>query len=98
MSRAARVCLSLLRACALSFAVTATATAAATNQYAGRKDVRQFIVQMAEKHGFDEKELRTLFSHARFQPDIIAASVSMRWYLACSAVSAGRARVAAALI
>ena len=75
MSRAARVCLGLLRACALSFAVTATATAtaAATKQYAGRKDVRQFIVQMAEKHGFVENELQSLFGQARFQPAIIAA-------------------------
>jgi membrane-bound lytic murein transglycosylase B len=42
-------------------------------QYAERTDVRQFIDDMAERHGFVRKELRTLFSRARFQPNIIKA-------------------------
>jgi peptidoglycan lytic transglycosylase B len=61
--------LSVLLAFALSFSITATASA----QYAGREDVRQFIAEMADRHGFARKELRTLFSKARFQPAIIKA-------------------------
>ena len=42
-------------------------------RYAGRSDVREFINEMVEKHGFVKRELRKLFSRARFQPSIIAA-------------------------
>lgn len=69
MSRPARLLAALL-AFALSSSITATASAA---QYAEREDVRQFIVEMADRHGFVRKELRTLFSKARFQPAIIKA-------------------------
>jgi len=67
LSRPARLP-SVLLALALSSSITA-ATAAA--QYAKREDVRQFIAEMADKHGFVRKELRALFSKARFQPAII---------------------------
>ena len=70
MSRPARL-LSVLLAFALSSSITVTATAAA--QYAEREDVRQFIAEMVHRHGFVRKELRTLFSQARFQPAIIKA-------------------------
>jgi membrane-bound lytic murein transglycosylase B len=67
LSRPARL-LSLLLAAAL---LCSTADAAA--QYAGREDVRQFIADMVDRHGFVRKELRTLFAKARFQPAIIKA-------------------------
>jgi membrane-bound lytic murein transglycosylase B len=63
--------LSVLLAFTLSSSITVTASAAA--QYAGREDVRQFIAEMVDRHGFVRKELRTLFSRARFQPAIIKA-------------------------
>ncbi|HEY5290718.1 MAG TPA: lytic murein transglycosylase B, partial [Burkholderiales bacterium] len=69
MSGPARLLAALL-AFALSSSTSATAAAA---HYAGREDVRQFIAEMAHKHGFARKELRTLFSRARFQPAIIKA-------------------------
>ena len=69
MSRPARL-LTVLLALALSSSITVTAAAA---RYAEREDVRQFIAEMAHKHGFVRKELRTLFSRARFQPAIIKA-------------------------
>jgi len=68
LSRPARL-LAVLLAFALSSSITVTATAAA--QYAEREDVRRFIAEMVAKHGFVRKELRTLFSKARFQPAII---------------------------
>ena len=70
MSRS--VCLlTALLAFALSPCLTPDADAA--GRYAGRADVRQFIAEMVEKHGFAGNELRTLFSRARFQPSIITA-------------------------
>lgn len=69
MSRPARL-LSVLLGFALSSSITVAAAAA---QYAEREDVRQFITEMVDRHGFARKELRTLFSQARFQPTIIKA-------------------------
>ena len=59
----------------LAFALTTsmTLTAGAATRYAERKDVRQFIARMVDRHGFARKELQTLFGRARFQPAIIAA-------------------------
>ncbi len=70
MSRSACL-LAVLLAFALSSSMSAAAGAAA--QYAGRKDVRQFIAEMVEKHGFARKELNTLFSRVQFQPASIKA-------------------------
>ncbi len=56
---------------ALSFCVSVGADAA--GRYARRDDVRRFISEMVQKHGFDRSRLRRLFSRARFQPAIIAA-------------------------
>jgi membrane-bound lytic murein transglycosylase B len=42
-------------------------------RYAGREDVRQFIGEMVERHGFSAGELGALFGQARFQPAIIKA-------------------------
>jgi membrane-bound lytic murein transglycosylase B len=61
----------LLLALALSSGISANAGAA--KPYAGRKDVREFITQMVDKHGFAGKELRALFGRAQFQPSIITA-------------------------
>lgn len=68
MSRTGRL-LGALLAIALSCAIPSCAAA----QYVEREDVRQFIAEMVDKHGFVRKELRTLFSRARFQPNIIKA-------------------------
>lgn len=70
MSRPARLLTALL-AFALSSSITVTATAA--GQYGEREDVRRFIAEMVDRHGFVGKELRALFSRARFQPAIIKA-------------------------
>lgn len=67
MSRAARLAAVLL-ACALPPSI-----AGADAPYAERDEVRRFIAEMAEKHGFLPQELRTLFSKARFQPEVIKA-------------------------
>ena len=73
MSRRARL-RGLLLALALSFPPSSTALAAnAATPYAQREDVRQFIDEMVDRHGFVRKELRTLFSRARFQPNVIKA-------------------------
>jgi len=70
LSRPARLAAVML-AFVLSSCVSPGADAA--GGYAGRKDVRGFIDEMVQKHGFSRSELRTLFSHARFQPAVIAA-------------------------
>jgi membrane-bound lytic murein transglycosylase B len=68
LSRKARLLTALL-----ALALSSVTTASAAAQYAGREDVGQFIAEMAQRHGFARKELRTLFSQARFQPAIIKA-------------------------
>ena len=71
MSRAQRLALAALLGCALS--LVAALPAEAAKRYAARKDVREFIAQMVDKHGFAREELQALFRHARFQPAIIKA-------------------------
>jgi len=71
LTRCSRLLACVLLASAL--ASPAAAAARANTDYAARKDVRQFIAEMVDRHGFAAKELRTLFSRARFQPAIIAA-------------------------
>ncbi len=41
--------------------------------YAARADVRAFIDQMVDEHGFDRAALRRLFAQARYQRSIVAA-------------------------
>lgn len=41
--------------------------------YAQRKDVKHFIAQMVERHGFTRKGLNRIFGQAQFQPAIIKA-------------------------
>jgi membrane-bound lytic murein transglycosylase B len=46
---------------------------AGAESYAARPEVRQFIAEMARKHGFSRTELESVFSQARVQPSIIRA-------------------------
>jgi len=49
-----------------------------------RPEIDVFIVEMAERHGFEESELKSIFSKTRFQPAIISAisrpNTSKPWY------------------
>jgi membrane-bound lytic murein transglycosylase B len=45
----------------------------AQKPYGKRDDVQDFVREMAQRHGFVEKELRFLFSRARREPAILAA-------------------------
>ena len=54
-----------------SGATTQPVAAQAKADFGGREDVREFIVQLAAKHGFVESELRFVFSRARHYPAII---------------------------
>ena len=69
MTRVAALALLALVAAA---AVAAPPGANAGN-YGKREEVRQFIAEMVERHGFVGRELRKLFSRARYQPAIIRA-------------------------
>ena len=57
----------------LSFAVQSAPPA--QKPYGKRDDVQDFVRQMAERHGFVERELNFLFSRARREPAILAAIV-----------------------
>ncbi|MEO8306210.1 MAG: lytic murein transglycosylase B [Betaproteobacteria bacterium] len=54
-------------------ALAAPATLPAPGGYATRADVRAFIVEMADEHGFDRAELRRLFAEVRYQRAIVVA-------------------------
>jgi membrane-bound lytic murein transglycosylase B len=58
---------------ALCLCLARPAGALAATPYNKREDVRQFIAEMVEKHGFVRKELNLLFSRATFQPSVIKA-------------------------
>ena len=58
---------------ALALALPCSAWAGKARHYAGREDVRAFIAQMVDKHGFEGAELRALFRHAQYQPTVITA-------------------------
>jgi membrane-bound lytic murein transglycosylase B len=64
-----------VRRLALLACLLVAGSASAQTSYAKRDDVQGFIRQMAEKHGFVEKELNHLFSRARREPAILAAIV-----------------------
>jgi membrane-bound lytic murein transglycosylase B len=64
----------LLLACA--FALPAAAQPhghAPAHHYANRPDVNAFIREMVERHGFVERELKTVFRRATRQPEILKA-------------------------
>jgi membrane-bound lytic murein transglycosylase B len=71
MSRRPRAAAVLL-ACGLAFAGL-LAPASAAEGYAQRADVRSFVREMVERHGFVESELLRLFSRARRQDAILKA-------------------------
>jgi len=58
---------------ALLALIAAGAVTAAPGNYGKREEVRQFIAEMVQRHGFVGRELRKLFSQARYQPAIIRA-------------------------
>jgi len=58
---------------AAALALQMTLAAAEPPAYLHRKDVAQFIEEMAQKHGFARKELGRVLGHAQFQPAIITA-------------------------
>jgi membrane-bound lytic murein transglycosylase B len=62
----------ILFALALALAWQATA-AAEPPAYLQRKEVAQFIDEMARKHGFTRKELGRVLGQAQFQPGVIKA-------------------------
>ena len=51
----------------------APVASAATGNYAQREDVRHFIADMAERHGFKRRALNHLFSRVQYQPSIVRA-------------------------
>lgn len=63
----------LLRPLAAAGLLSLAFQAPAAENYGSRADVRQFISEMVEKHGFVRRELNSLFSRARYQPGIIRA-------------------------
>ncbi len=58
---------------ALVLCGAADARPPAQSPYLERPQVRAFIRQMIERHGFDAKALRDLFAQARFLPEVLAA-------------------------
>ncbi len=61
-----------LMACALGLQA-APPPPRAPDSYAGRADVDEFIRRMVEHYGFAEREMRSLFSHVKRQPEILKA-------------------------
>lgn len=45
----------------------------AQDSYAGRPEVREFIAEMVERHGFTARELSSMFAKVRSQPQILRA-------------------------
>lgn len=61
--------------CSVIFCATAYTDATAKaghKQFADRDDVRQFVSEMSQMHGFDSAELLSLFSHTPVMPKVIA--------------------------
>jgi peptidoglycan lytic transglycosylase B len=50
--------------------------AAAAQGYAQRSEVREFVAEMAERHGFTRQQLQQVFSAVRRQPAILRAIVA----------------------
>ena len=61
------------RGCALALALAPCAAAAAAPGFDKRPEVREFIREMVEQHGFVEQELRFLFARAKREPAILKA-------------------------
>jgi membrane-bound lytic murein transglycosylase B len=46
---------------------------AAGSSYPSRKDVKEFVAEMAKKHGFSKRELNRVLGQAQYQPAIVRA-------------------------
>lgn len=68
-----RTCCKVSGLAAAAVACHIAAAGAAAPAYAQRQEVRQFIAEMVEKHGFVKRELDFLFSRAHFEPAVIKA-------------------------
>lgn len=64
-----------LRLLLAGFAMTIAAQASSADRtgFAKRPDVREFITEMVERHGFVESELKALFGRTTRQPEILKA-------------------------
>jgi peptidoglycan lytic transglycosylase B len=58
---------------ALAALLFASAASAAPDSFDSRADVRDFIEEMVQRHGFVARELEFLFSHARSREDVLRA-------------------------
>jgi membrane-bound lytic murein transglycosylase B len=56
-----------------ALALYAATAVAAPTPYQQRQEVKQFIAEMVERHGFARRELVSLFSRVRFEPAIVKA-------------------------
>jgi membrane-bound lytic murein transglycosylase B len=70
-----RTLVAALAVALLALPATAAKPKSSPMPYGKREDVRAFVRDMAEKHGFVEKELQYLFSRARQEAKILAAIV-----------------------
>ena len=57
----------------VAFGAAAPAPGGGPGNYGTRPQVRQFIAEMVDRHGFVQRDLRKLFSRARYQPAILRA-------------------------
>jgi membrane-bound lytic murein transglycosylase B len=53
--------------------MVAVTTVAAPTPYQQRQEVKQFIAEMVQRHGFAKRELVSLFSRVRFEPAVVKA-------------------------
>ena len=65
-----------MRAALLLALLAATGAHAQPTPYAARPEVRAFVREMVERHGFVERELAYLFSRARRDPAVLRAIVA----------------------
>jgi len=84
----------------LALVFTSAFAAQPGGNYGQRAEVRQFIAEMVERHGFAPRDLRKLFSQARYQPAIIRAmtpppEAPVKSWRAYRALFVGRERIEA---
>ena len=54
-------------------ALHADLAGAQSSSYQNRKDVKEFVAEMAKKHGFNRRELTRVLAQAQYQPSIVKA-------------------------
>ena len=62
-----------IRLLVASVVMTIVAEAAAAQNYADRPDVREFVTEMVERHGFAARKLESLFARAHYQGAVVTA-------------------------